>query len=87
MDKYPADDAIEKALHGFHVIHVDVLAKALSLGDRQGKCANVVMLGILSKTAPFSEIPENVWLRALKGLSPKPEAWEINYKAFMLGRA
>lgn len=87
MDKYPADDAIEKALHGFHVIHVDVLAKALSLGDRQGKCANVVMLGILSKTAPFSEIPENVWLRALKGLSPKPEVWEINYKAFMLGRA
>lgn len=87
MDNYPSDDAIEKALHGFNVIHVDVLAKALSLGDKQGKCANVVMLGMLSKTAPFSEIPENVWLKALKGLSPKPEIWEINYKAFMLGRA
>lgn len=87
MDNYPGDTAIDNALKDFHVIHVDVLAKALSLGDKQGKCANVVMLGMLSKTAPFSDIPENVWLKALKGLSPKQEIWEINYKAFMLGRA
>ena len=87
MANYPSDTAIDNALKDFHVIRVDVLAKALSLGDKQGKCANVVMLGMLSKTAPFDSIPECVWLKALKGLSPKAEIWEINYKAFMLGRA
>ena len=87
MKSYPADTAIDNALKDFQVLHADVLAKALSLGDKQGKCANVVMLGMLSKTAPFSSIPESIWLKALKGLSPKPEIWEINYKAFMLGRA
>ena len=44
------------------------------------------MLGVLSKTAPFCEIPESLWLKALQGLSPKAELWERNYKAFMLGR-
>ena len=86
MDKYPGDSAIAEVLKGFQVRSVDVLAKALSLGDKQGKCANIVMLGILSKTAPFCEIPESLWLKALQGLSPKAELWERNYKAFMLGR-
>lgn len=86
MENYPSDKAIAEALSGFNVISVDVLAKALSLGDRQGKCANVVMLGVLSKTEPFSRIPESLWLKALQGLSPKQEIWEQNYKAFILGR-
>ena len=85
-DAYPKDEDIERALQGFNVLSVDVLAKALSLGDKQGKCANVVMLGELSKAAPFNQIPESYWLKALKELSPKPEIWELNYKAFMLGR-
>lgn len=87
MDNYPKDEAIAEVLQGYTVISVDVLQKALSLGDKQGKCANVVMLGVLSKTEPFSQIPESYWLKALKGLSTKPEIWELNYKAFMLGRA
>ncbi len=86
MDKYPGDSAIAEVLKDFQVSSVDVLAKALSLGDKQGKCANIVMLGVLSKTAPFCEIPESLWLKALQGLSPKAELWERNYKAFMLGR-
>lgn len=86
MDVYPKDEDIDRVLQGFNVISVDVLAKALSLGDKQGKCANVVMLGELSKAAPFNQLPESYWLKALKGLSPKPEIWELNYKAFMLGR-
>ncbi|NTW88730.1 MAG: hypothetical protein HGB26_06325, partial [Desulfobulbaceae bacterium] len=58
---------------------------ALALGDSTGRIANVVMMGALSQIAPFTAIPEPLWLRALKEVTPGP-AWGGNYQAFLAGR-
>ncbi len=54
-------------------------------GDSTGRIANVVMMGALSRIAPFTATPEAVWLRALKEVAPGP-AWGGNYQAFLAGR-
>jgi len=82
---YPQDQDITTLLSGFEVIIVDVLKIALSLGDATGRSANVVMLGALSALAPFSTIPKDIWLTALKNISPKPAIWNSNYAAFNAG--
>ncbi len=83
---YPGRAEILKALDGRRVRVVDVLAKALEMGDHSGRAANVVMLGVLSRTAPFSALPAALWLHALKTLSPAPALWAANYNAFEQGR-
>ncbi len=82
---YPSQEAVEEAIKNINVIRVDVLQIALSLGDPRGKCANVVMLGVLSKLAPFNEIPKEIWLQAIKNLSKKQPIWDLNYAAFEAG--
>ena len=85
-EAYPSDEAIAAQLEGYRVVSVDVLSIALGLGDPKGRCANVVMLGVLSTLPPFYVVPEAVWLQALKGISRKPSLWDINHAAFMAGR-
>jgi indolepyruvate ferredoxin oxidoreductase, alpha subunit len=68
------------------VIEVDVLGKALELGDRSGRTANVVMMGVLSTQAPFNVFPRELWLNALKKANSKPAVWAANYAAFHCGR-
>jgi indolepyruvate ferredoxin oxidoreductase alpha subunit len=85
-DQYPAVDKIKAAAAGFNLIEIDVLAKALEIGDTTGRIANVVMMGALSKIAPFDTLPEAMWLRALKDISPASSLWAGNYKAFQTGR-
>ncbi|MBU1171985.1 MAG: 2-oxoacid:acceptor oxidoreductase family protein [Proteobacteria bacterium] len=83
--EYPDLDQIKKASDGYNLIEVDVLDKAVEIGDATGKIANVVMMGALSKIAPFDLIPEAVWLNALKDVTPA-QAWGGNYRAFVAGR-
>ena len=83
---YPSDELIREALMGCKVVEVDVLAKALELGDPTGRVANVVMMGVLSTLPPFDAFPEAVWLNALQKLNPKPAVWASNYAAFNAGR-
>ena len=83
---YPGEDALAKALEGYELKTVDVLKTAIELGDASGRSANVVMLGALSTLAPFDTIPTEVWLNALKNVSPKPAIWNANHAAFMAGR-
>jgi indolepyruvate ferredoxin oxidoreductase alpha subunit len=85
-DQYPTDEQIHASLSGCHVIEVDVLGKALELGDRSGKTANVVMMGILSTLPPFNQFPAELWLTALKKANSKPAIWAANYVAFYTGR-
>ncbi|MFV0422061.1 2-oxoacid:acceptor oxidoreductase family protein [Oleidesulfovibrio sp.] len=85
-EKYPSQDAIAGLLSGYNVVRIDVLKIALALGDERGRCANVVMLGALSKLAPFDAFPVEVWLQALKNVSPKPAIWTLNHAAFLQGR-
>lgn len=85
-DQYPSDSAISNALARYTVVEVDVLAEALALGDASGRSANVVMIGALSRLAPFCDFPEELWLQALKSVSPTPAVWTLNYSAFQTGK-
>ena len=49
---YPTADQLRRALEGHRVVEIDVLGKAIDLGDKAGRSANVVMMGVLSKIAP-----------------------------------
>ncbi|MDR3574137.1 MAG: 2-oxoacid:acceptor oxidoreductase family protein [Anaerolineaceae bacterium] len=86
-EQYPADAQIAESLAGYRVIEVNVLAKALELGDASGKIANVVMMGVLSTLEPFNVFPTELWLKALKKVSSRPVLWASNYVAFYAGRS
>jgi indolepyruvate ferredoxin oxidoreductase alpha subunit len=85
-DQYPGDVQIHESLDPYHVIEVDVLGKSLELGDRSGRTANVVMMGILSTLPPFNVFPPELWLNALKKANSRPAVWAANYVAFNSGR-
>ena len=84
--QYPAEDVISGEMKGFKVIKLDALSAAVKLGDSTGRIANVVLLRALSKTAPFDCFTQNLWLRAVKAVSPTPAIWAANYHAFQAGR-
>ncbi len=85
-EQYPTDAQIHESLDGYHVVEVDVLGKSLQFGDRTGRTANVVMIGILSTLPPFNIFPSELWLNALKNANAKPTIWAANYAAFRAGR-
>ena len=85
-DQYPGDALIKECLSPFHVIEIDVLGKALKLGDASGRIANVVMMGVLSTVEPFNIFPPGMWLQALKKANSRPGVWAANYAAFNAGR-
>ncbi len=85
-DQYPSDEQIAARLSPYHVIKVDVLCKALELGDASGRVANVVMMGVLSTLHPLDVFPPELWLKALKKANSKPVVWAANYVAFNAGR-
>lgn len=77
---YP-DDIVDKLRgKGAKLIAADALSLAIEAGNP--KSVNVVMIGILSALADFSE---DVWQRALAECV-KPKFLELNQKAFSLGR-
>jgi indolepyruvate ferredoxin oxidoreductase alpha subunit len=67
-------------------VEIDALGKAMELGDITGRIANVVMIGALSKLPPFDKFPSELWLQAIKNVSPGPAFWAGNYAAFSAGR-
>ncbi len=85
-EQYPSEESIDSLLEQYKVIKINVLDTAIKLGDPMGRCANVVMLGLLSTLSPFDQIPENIWLEAIKSITPKKEQWNLNYAAFLEGK-
>jgi len=85
-DQYPTDEDIETVLNPYQVVDVDVLGKALDLGDPTGRTANVVMMGILSTLPVFEPFPPELWHKALNKTNPKPTVWAANYTAYNAGR-
>lgn len=83
---YPSEKSIKDFLTGYTMVQVNVLDTALRLGDESGRSANVVMMGALSTLHPFCDFPSEVWLLALKNVSPTPAIWSANYAAFTAGR-
>jgi indolepyruvate ferredoxin oxidoreductase alpha subunit len=86
-EQYPSDAQIQASLSTYHVVEVDALGMAMELGDRAGRTANVVMMGVLSTLPPFNVFPAELWLQALKNANAKPVVWAANYAAFLRGRA
>ena len=79
--KYP-EGIIEKIRGiGADFIATDALSLALEAGN--AKAVNIVMLGLFSAISEFSA---SAWDKALKA-EIKPEFFELNKKAFLLGRA
>jgi indolepyruvate ferredoxin oxidoreductase alpha subunit len=85
-EQYPSEDQVMSNLKGYKTLLVDVLGKALSLGDASGRVANVVMMGVLSTVDPFDRIPEDAWIEALRQVNAKPSVWAANAAAFHAGR-
>lgn len=85
-EAYPTDEQIHACLSDFHVIEVDILAKALELGDSSGRIANVVMMGVLSTLEGMNAFPADLWLQALKRANSRAVVWATNYVAFNAGR-
>jgi len=86
-ESYPSGQQLDKVLPPYRVIRVDVLNQALQLGDPSGRMANVVMLGLLSTTAPFDRFPTELWHAALRSVNPRRAVWSANFAAFEAGRS
>ena len=78
--EYPHDALDQLRAQGVDVDAIDALALAEQAGF--AKSVNIVLIGRLSK---YFDIPEEKWLAALKA-TVKPKTYEINEKAFKLGR-
>jgi indolepyruvate ferredoxin oxidoreductase alpha subunit len=83
---YPSPAQIAQSLADCHVVAVDALGIAQSLGDTSGRTANVVMMGALSKLPPLDVFPETLWLQALYKANSRPAVWAANAAAFRAGR-
>ena len=78
--EYPADLIAKMQNAGANVDAVDALALANEAGS--SKAANIVLMGRFSK---YFDIPENIWYEAIQECV-KPKFFELNKKAFALGR-
>jgi indolepyruvate ferredoxin oxidoreductase, alpha subunit len=83
---YPSQDAIRELLGTRTVVELDALKEARSIGDEQGRAANVIALGVLSTLPPLSSIPPSVWRKAIARVSPREEIQRANVAAFEQGR-
>ncbi len=85
-EDYPSIDQIEEVVSDYKILHIDANKIAYDLGDKAGRTANVVVIGLLSTIEPFCHIPESVWHEALIAVSPNDFAKSINLAAFEKGR-
>ena len=85
-EEYPELAEIEAALEGFDVIKVDANQMVFELGDKFGRSANVLILGILSSVKPFNLIPEQLWIDALSSISTNETNKSLNILAFDKGK-
>ncbi len=86
-ENYPKLIDIEQAFASYTIHVVDANKLANEIGDRMGKSANLVVLGMLSMIKPFDLIPENIWLSAIASVSPNEISKSFNVLAFQKGRS
>ena len=85
-EDYPRLEDIESILAEYKVVKIDANKMAYEIGDKFGRTANVVVLGLLSTIEPFSRIPKAVWLNAIYSVSPNDNIRAVNGRAFEKGR-
>jgi indolepyruvate ferredoxin oxidoreductase alpha subunit len=86
-EEYPLLADIEKALESYNIIKIDANDIAQRLGDRTGRTANSVVLGLLSTLEPFCRIPGEIWSAALISVSPSKLVKAANLSAFEAGQS
>jgi indolepyruvate ferredoxin oxidoreductase alpha subunit len=86
QEDYPDIKKIEEALAEYNVVKIDANKVAFELGDKLGRSANVVVLGLLSTIKPFSLIPEGIWLDTLMSVTTNTLIRSANIQAFKEGR-
>ena len=85
-EAYPSEQRIREHLGHRDVVFFDALGEAQALGDEQGRTSNVVALGVLSTVPPLSQLPLDLWQRAIVRVSPKESLQQANLAAFERGR-
>ncbi len=80
---YPGDGDLDAALAAVSALVVRVPGERLAQAAGNGKAANVVLLGAVSRLLP---LPEEVWWRCLEQRVPQ-KFLELNRAAFAAGRA
>ena len=85
-EDYPNLAQIDNLLTGYKVIKIDANKIAYDMGDKAGRTANVVVIGLLSTIESFKQIPETTWLSALMSVSPNALIKSANKLAFEAGR-
>ena len=83
MGKAVYPSGILETLAGMGVKTVGVDASQLAEEAGNVRAANLVLLGVASR---FIDLPENVWLTAIRATVP-PKTIEVNLTAFAKGRA
>lgn len=86
-DDYPPEQEIIRALDDYRLVQIDANRQAMKLGDEIGRTANIVVLGLLSTTEPFSQIPDEIWQAAILSLSPSDRLKAMNIAAYKAGRS
>ncbi len=85
-EDYPDFKDIMNSVKDYDLIEIDANKTAYELGDKEGRTANVVVLGLLSTISPFDKIPYEVWLEALMSVSPNDYIKSANKISFDAGR-
>jgi indolepyruvate ferredoxin oxidoreductase alpha subunit len=85
-EDYPDISDIEKVLMDYDVVKINANQIAYDYGDKLGRTANVVVIGLLSTIKPFGLIPEEIWLDALMSVSINKIVKSANIRAFKEGR-
>jgi indolepyruvate ferredoxin oxidoreductase alpha subunit len=86
VEDYPTLSDIKEMLKDYYLITIDANEIAASIGDKAGRSANAVVLGLLSSIEPFYAIPLETWVSALMAISRKDLEKSLNYKALKAGR-
>ena len=85
-DDYPKIEEIQDALSNFNIIHINAHQIAIDMNDSSGISTNVIIIGLLSKINPFSQIPNEIWQEAILELSPNDLIKTINLSGYNQGR-
>ena len=85
-DDYPKIEEIQDALSNFNIIHINAHQIAIDMNDSSGISTNVIIIGLLSKINPFSQIPSEIWQEAILELSPNDLIKTINLSGYSQGR-
>ena len=85
-DDYPKIEDIQDALSNFNTIHINAHQIAIDMNDSSGISTNVIIIGLLSKINPFSQIPSEIWQEAILELSPNDLIKTINLSGYSQGR-